>query len=37
VNPPTLPLTVASSSAEPSLKTMSLASDTRDRLPMLLS
>ena len=38
VNPPAaLPFIVASSSAEPSLKTLSLASVTRERLVTLLS
>jgi len=38
VRPPAaLPVTVASSSADPSLNTLSLASETRDRLATLLS
>ena len=37
IPPAALPVTVASSSADPSLKTLSLASETRDRLVTLLS
>jgi len=37
LNPAPPPLTVASSSAEPSENTISVARETRDRLPMLLS